>query len=84
MTAPEVIGLSALEVVALIAVIRIWMKRCHKRLATRLIWSVVLLVPFFGLLAYFFLAEIPDEHPYDADTMRSSAESFIETGQDHH
>ena len=43
-----------------------------------------LLVPAFGLMAYFFLRESPDEHPYDTDTMRGAAESYEEYGGDHH
>jgi len=53
------------EVIALIVVIRIWLKRRHKSMMIRLLWSCVLLVPFFGLIVYIFLTEDPDSHPYD-------------------
>jgi hypothetical protein len=32
-------------------------------LLPRLLWSVVLLVPFFGLVVYVFLREEPEGHP---------------------
>jgi len=83
MTTQRLIFLGVFEVIGLLIIARMWMKRWHRRLIVRLIWSAVLLVPVFGLLAYFFLRESPDEHPYDTDTMRSSAES-VESGGHHH
>jgi hypothetical protein len=76
MTTQRLIFLGAFEVIALLVTARMWMKRWHRRLIVRMIWSAVLLVPVFGLMAYFFLRDCPDEHPYDTDTMRSAAESF--------
>jgi hypothetical protein len=84
MTTQQLILFGAFEIIALIVIARMWMKRCHRRSIVRVIWSAVLLVPIFGLLAYFFLRESPDEHPYDTDTMRGAAESFAEGGGDHH
>ena len=84
MTTSRLICLGVFEIIALLVIARMWMKRWHRRLIVRLVWSVVLLVPVLGLLAYFFLRESPDEHPYDTDTMRESAESFAEGGGDHH
>ena len=75
MTTPRLIFFGVLEIIALIVIVRIWLKRRPRSLAGRLIWSVILLVPLFGVLAYFFLTENPDEHPYDTDTMRGAAES---------
>jgi len=83
MTTQRLIFLGVFEVIGLFIIARMRMKRWHRRLIVRLIWSAVLLVPVFGLLAYFFLRESPDEHPYDTDTMRSSAES-VESGGHHH
>jgi hypothetical protein len=57
-----IILFSLLEIVALIFVVRLWMRRRVKFLP-RLIWSVVLLVPFFGLMVYLFLHEEPERHP---------------------
>ena len=74
--------LGMFEIIGLLVILRIWMRRRHRRIVTRLLWSVLLLVPVFGLLMYFVLRQNPEEHPYDTDTMRESAES-IESGGDH-
>ncbi len=84
MTDSQLIFFAVLEIIALLVIVRMWRKRWHRRLIVRLIWSAVLLVPLFGLFAYFFLRESPDEHPYDTDTMRSAAEAFVEGGGEHH
>jgi hypothetical protein len=57
-----IILLSSLEIVALIVIVRLWMHR-HLGVLPRLLWSVVLLVPLFGLLLYGFLHTDPDAHP---------------------
>jgi hypothetical protein len=84
MTTQQLIFFAVFEIIGLLVIARMWMKRWHRRLVVRVIWSVVLLVPAFGLMAYFFLRETPDEHPYDTDTMRSAAESYEKYGGDHH
>lgn len=58
-----IILLSLLEIFALIIIARLWMRQRVKFLP-RLIWSVVLLVPFLGLMVYVFLHEEPEAHPY--------------------
>jgi F0F1-type ATP synthase assembly protein I len=58
-----IILLSLSEIVALSIIVRLWVRQRVKFLS-RLIWSVVLLVPFFGLMAYLFLHEEPEAHPY--------------------
>jgi hypothetical protein len=61
---PLTVILSSLfEIVALIVIIRLWMRR-RVKIFPRVLWSVILLVPFFGLLVYFFLHEEPEGHPY--------------------
>jgi hypothetical protein len=62
MNAWFIILLSGLEIVALIVIVRLWIRR-HSSLLPRLLWSVVLLVPFFGLLVYGFLRSEPETHP---------------------
>lgn len=84
MTTQRLILFGVFEIIALLVIARMWTKRWHRRLVVRLIWSAVLLVPILGLVAYFFLRESPDEHPYDTDTMRSAAESVAESGGHHH
>ena len=48
-----------LEIAALVAVIRVWRHKQPHWMA-KLFWSVVLLVPFLGLLFYGFLAMNPE------------------------
>lgn len=71
------------EVIALIVVVRIWLKRRHKKVMVRLLWSLVLLVPFFGLIAYFFPTENPDGHPYEYGRSSDSDDS-PDPGSAHH
>ena len=83
MTNPQIAIVCGLEVIALIVIARLWLKRRHKNLFLRLVWSIVLLVPLLGLLAYVFFTENPDEHPYDTDTMRGSVD-VLGDGSGHH
>ena len=46
----------------MIVIVRLWMRPAVKFLAN-VLWSVALLVPFFGLMAYLFLHEEPEGHP---------------------
>jgi energy-coupling factor transporter transmembrane protein EcfT len=58
-----IILLSLFEIVALIVAARL-MARSRVRFLSRVLWSLVLLVPFFGLMLYLFLHEEPEAHPY--------------------
>ena len=80
MSTPRILLLGVLELIALIAIVRLWRKRRHGRPIIRLVWSVILLVPLFGILAYGFLTVDPDEHPDETDSMRDAAESAGEDG----
>lgn len=73
MTTSRLILLGVFEIIALLVIARIWVKRRHRRLIVRLIWSAVLLVPGFGVLAYFFLSENTDEHSFDDHPTASNA-----------
>jgi hypothetical protein len=77
-TTQQISFLALSEIIELLVIARIWLKRRHRRLVVRLLWSVVLLVPVFGILIYFFLRDDPKPHPYDTDTMRGAAESFAQ------
>jgi hypothetical protein len=44
LTTSQLILLGVSEIIALVVIVWIWMKRRHRRLALRLIWSVVLLM----------------------------------------
>ena len=50
-----------LEFIALVVIVRLWSRR-PLRVVPCLLWSVVLLVPFFGILIYVFLRETPEAH----------------------
>jgi len=72
------------EPIGLIVTIRLWLKRRHRNIFIRLIWSLVLLIPLFGLIAYFFLNENPSGHPYDTDTTSGSAIAVDDGSSAHH
>jgi uncharacterized membrane protein len=71
--------LSLAEVVALVVIVRLWMNRRHN-FVPRLLWSVVLLVPLFGLLAYVFLRSEPEAHPYNIPDTYQTGSSSADTG----
>ena len=84
MTTKQIILGSVFEVISLIVVVRIWLKRYHKSRAARLFWSIVLLVPIFGLIAYYFLTEAPDRHPDYMETMNDSIDNSSGPDSGHH
>ena len=84
MTTKQLILGSVFEIISLIVVIRIWLKRYHKSRAARLFWSIVLLVPIFGLIAYYFLTEAPDRHPDYMGSMDSRIDDSPGTDSGHH
>ena len=57
-----IVALSICELVALIAIVRLWSGKRRMHAVARLLWSVVLLVPFFGLLFYGFTRSDPEGH----------------------
>jgi xanthine/uracil permease len=54
--------LGAFELLGLFVVAQIWLRKRHKNVFVRVIWSGVLLAPLFGILAYFFLRDSPEKH----------------------
>jgi uncharacterized protein with PQ loop repeat len=50
---------SLLELAALIAVIRLWRQK-YRSWVGKLLWSMILNIPFFGLLIYGFLTLNPE------------------------
>jgi hypothetical protein len=56
-----IILVSLFEIVAIIIAARL-MVRSRVSFLSRVLWSVVLLVPFFGLLVFLFLYEEPEAH----------------------
>ena len=67
----DIILLSVLEILAFIVIVRLWM-RSHLHVMHRLLWSLVLLVPLFGLLAYVFLISDTTAHSEDPSSPYSS------------
>ena len=47
-----IVALSLCEVVALLANVHLWVRKRRMPIISRLLWSVILLVPFFGVLFY--------------------------------
>jgi len=74
-TTPQIVAFGVLEVAGLFFVVRLWLRPRRTGVVARVIWSLILLVPLFGLIIYGFLRNDPDEHPYDTDTMKETAES---------
>lgn len=72
MDKPTLIIGATLELIALIVIVRLWMRR-PLRIVPTIFWSLVLLVPFFGLLLYFFLRDEPEAHPDRVDPYYSGA-----------
>jgi len=66
-----IIVLSVLELLALVVIVRLWtLRRLH--ILSRIIWSLILLVPLFGLLMYGFIQSDPEKNP---ERMESQADS---------
>ncbi len=62
-----IIVLALLELAAFFAIARLWQQK-RRHWASKLSWSVLILVPFFGLLFYGFLTTMPasqEDHTED-------------------
>lgn len=57
--------LAVCEVVGVVLVIRLWMKRKDLSVFGKVARSIILLIPFFGLIFYIPLALFPDRHGND-------------------
>ncbi|MFZ2644358.1 MAG: hypothetical protein WA117_25440 [Verrucomicrobiia bacterium] len=57
--------LAVCEVVGVVLVIRLWMKRKDLSVFGKVVRSIILLIPFFGLIFYIPLALFPDRHGDD-------------------
>lgn len=73
---PAIILVVVLELAALILVVRLWVRRRH-RLIPRILWSLFLLIPVFGLLMYGFLVSSGESNP---DRIDSQADSDASAG----
>ncbi|MGO8929490.1 MAG: PLDc N-terminal domain-containing protein [Limisphaerales bacterium] len=50
------------ELVAVAAIVHLWNHAPKPSLTSRLLWSVLLMIPVFGLIFYIFLREEPEPH----------------------
>jgi hypothetical protein len=78
---PTIIALSICEFVALLTIVNLWFRKRRMRVITRLLWSVVLLVPLFGVLLYGLTRSDPEAHGEDVGD-HSSGGGVGDTG--HH
>ena len=55
--------LSALEIVAICVGVDLWFQEKRMTILPRIFWSLVLLIPFFGLLAFGFIRLTGEKNP---------------------
>jgi hypothetical protein len=60
---PELIVPGCLELIGLALIIRLWVKQTPRKVWKRVLWSVILVLPLFGVLAYGFMTLNLDEAP---------------------
>jgi len=68
--------LSIFEVIGVCVSVHLWFQKRRLKILPRVLWSIFLLVPFFGLLAYIFLRSDLDKNPDRMDT-RADSDAFI-------
>ena len=78
---PTIVALSICEFVALLTIAHLWFRKHRMRVVTRLLWSIVLLVPLFGVLFYGLTRSDPEAHWEDVGD-HSSGGGVGDTG--HH
>lgn len=54
--------LALLECVSLFAIVRLWTRKPRATFLSCCFWTVVLLIPLFGLLFYGFVTIVPKRH----------------------
>ena len=67
------------EAVALVVIVRLWIRPRH-RLAPRILWSIILLVPLFGLLMYGFIVADLEKHPHEKCESQADSDAFYGGG----
>lgn len=72
---------ATMEVVALRISILLWFPKRQMKVIPRIFWSILLLVPFFGLLLYVFLLSDLEKNPDRMDTP-ADRDAFIGGGGD--
>ena len=74
------ICLAALEVVGVCVSVHLWFRKQRMRIVPCLFWSIVLLIPLFGLLMFVFIADNPDKNPDRQDTQADRDATTIAGG----
>jgi bacteriorhodopsin len=62
-----ILVLCALEVIALFTLVRLWLRR-RMRMVPRIFWSLLMLVPLFGLVMFIFIQSNLEPNPYKTET----------------
>ena len=71
------IVLGLLELVALWVMIKLWRQK-RRSWVTKLLWSIVLLIPFLGLIFYGFLTTNPDsQYDHTEDRIGATGGAFL-------
>jgi hypothetical protein len=70
-----IILLGLLEMIAWVVIVRLWLRRRH-RILPRILWSVVLLVPLFGLVFYGFIASDLEKHSLGRFNSQTDSDAF--------
>ena len=76
-----IIAGAVLELVALIVIVRLWVRR-RMRIIPRIFMSIILLVPFFGLLIYAFVGIDLGRNP-DRMHTQTDSDAFSDGGGGH-
>ena len=73
---------AVLELLAFIVILRLWIRR-RMGIIPRIFVSIILLVPFFGLLIYAFVGIDLDRNP-DRMNTQTDSDAFSDGGGGHH
>ena len=73
-----IIAAAVFELVSFIVIIRLWLRR-RMRIIPRMLVSLILLVPFFGLLIFIFIGSDLGKNP-DRMNTQSDSDAFYGGG----
>ena len=75
MNTSHIVLLGILEAAALVFIVRLWIQRRH-RIVARIFWSLVLLVPLFGLLMFGLSGSEPRRHSLKRHDSAADSDAF--------
>lgn len=69
-----IVCLSVFEVISLWLIVRLWVQKRRMPIIPRIFWSLMLLVPVFGLIMFGFICSDLDKNPdhMETDTDRNA------------